>query len=193
MLYMFQAVPPPIIRSSNLYIQHRVFVKTIIATCHDGLTKYPMLYIQFWAPDDRRRNRLKHAEHFTEINKLCNVASCWLYFKKNCIISTTTESPNLNLEMRSACSDILVDKPDIRLLLKAENSASWFVSFTSDKNVCCNKMTYRHVSTLDSVASWDKVLLLGTSYSATGTVTEASAKAHIWCRVDTPYANYGRP
>ena len=35
----------------------------------------------FWAPDDGRRNRLKHVEHFTEINKLCNVASCWLYLK----------------------------------------------------------------------------------------------------------------
>jgi hypothetical protein len=43
--------------------------------------KFPMLYIQFWAPDDRRRNRLKHVEHFTEINKLCNVASCWLYLE----------------------------------------------------------------------------------------------------------------
>ena len=46
-----------------------------------GLTKYPMLYKQFGAPDDGRRNRLKHVEHFTEINKLCNVAYCWLYLK----------------------------------------------------------------------------------------------------------------
>ena len=46
-----------------------------------GLTKYPMLYIQFWAPDDGRRNRLKHVAHFAEINKLGNVASCWLYMK----------------------------------------------------------------------------------------------------------------
>ena len=28
----------------------------------------------FWAHDDGRRNRLKHVEYFTEINKLCNVA-----------------------------------------------------------------------------------------------------------------------
>jgi len=27
---MFQAVPPPIIRSSELYIQHRVFVKLFL-------------------------------------------------------------------------------------------------------------------------------------------------------------------
>ena len=30
MLYMFQAVPPPIIRSSQLYIQHRAFVKPLL-------------------------------------------------------------------------------------------------------------------------------------------------------------------
>jgi hypothetical protein len=35
----------------------------------------------FWAPDDGQRNRLKHVEHFAEINELCNVASCWLYAK----------------------------------------------------------------------------------------------------------------
>jgi hypothetical protein len=27
MIYVFQAVPPPIIRSSELYIQHRVLVE----------------------------------------------------------------------------------------------------------------------------------------------------------------------
>ena len=37
--------------------------------------------IQIWAPDDGRRNGLKQVQLFTEINKLCNVASCWLYLK----------------------------------------------------------------------------------------------------------------
>ena len=54
---------------------------TTVAGSSKDLTKYRMLYTQFWAPDDGRRNRLKHVEHFTEINKLCNVASCWLYLK----------------------------------------------------------------------------------------------------------------
>ena len=40
-----------------------------------------MTYIQFWAPDDGRRNRLKHVQHFTEINKLCSIESCWLHLK----------------------------------------------------------------------------------------------------------------
>jgi hypothetical protein len=84
MLYMFQAVPPPIIRRSKLYIQHRVLVKTLLLPTaiveklelfHYSdrqqlrFDKYPMLYKQFWAPDDGRRYRLKHVEHFTDINK----------------------------------------------------------------------------------------------------------------------------
>jgi hypothetical protein len=89
---MFQAVSPSIIRSSKLCTQHGVLVKTLLLSAaiveelfqifHDSgrqqqsFDKYPMLYIQFLAPDDGRRNRLKHVEHFTGINKLYNVASC---------------------------------------------------------------------------------------------------------------------
>jgi len=63
MLYMFQAVSPPIIRSSKLYTQHRVFVELFLLLTaivselerltHDSgkkqkkLDKYPMLCIQF--------------------------------------------------------------------------------------------------------------------------------------------------
>jgi len=50
MLYMFQAVPPPIIRSSKLYTQHLVFVKLLlllIAIVSEFQLKYPMLCIQF--------------------------------------------------------------------------------------------------------------------------------------------------
>jgi hypothetical protein len=32
--------------------------------------KYPILCLQFLAPDDGRRTRLKHVQHFTEINTL---------------------------------------------------------------------------------------------------------------------------
>ena len=41
--------------------------------------QYLTLYVQFWAPGDGPKNCVKHAEHLTEINKLRNVASCWLY------------------------------------------------------------------------------------------------------------------
>jgi len=39
--------------------------------------QYPTLYVQFWAPDDGRNNRLKHVECLTEIKKLWNAASRW--------------------------------------------------------------------------------------------------------------------
>jgi hypothetical protein len=32
-----------------------------------------------FAPDDGWKYHLKHAEQFPDINKLCNVASCWIY------------------------------------------------------------------------------------------------------------------
>ena len=35
--------------------------------------------MQFKAPGDGRKYRLKHVERLTEINKLRIVASCWLY------------------------------------------------------------------------------------------------------------------
>jgi len=41
--------------------------------------QYLTLYVQFWAPDDGRKTHMKHVERLTEINKLWNVASCWLY------------------------------------------------------------------------------------------------------------------
>ena len=46
MLYMFQAVPPPIIRSSKLCIQHRVLCQTFTATCHcHGRVATPLILI----------------------------------------------------------------------------------------------------------------------------------------------------
>jgi hypothetical protein len=63
MLYVFQAVPPPIIRSSELYTQNRVFVKLFLVLTANtseffqltrdsgrkqkNLDKYPMLCVQF--------------------------------------------------------------------------------------------------------------------------------------------------
>jgi len=41
--------------------------------------QYLTLYVQFWAPDDKRKTRLKHVERLTEIKKMWNFASCWLY------------------------------------------------------------------------------------------------------------------
>jgi hypothetical protein len=37
MLYLFQAVPPPIIRSLKLYIQHRILVKPLLLQVPDAV------------------------------------------------------------------------------------------------------------------------------------------------------------
>ena len=54
---------------------------TIVPCSRKGLTSTRCCIYSFWAPDNGRRNHLKHIEYFTEINKLCNLASCWLYLK----------------------------------------------------------------------------------------------------------------
>jgi hypothetical protein len=73
LLYIFRVVPPPIIRSaynciySIWYLSHRYCylpdaVDTVVC-----------------APDDGWRFHPKHVEQFPDINKLCKVASCWVY------------------------------------------------------------------------------------------------------------------
>jgi len=63
-----------------------------------------MLYVQFWAPDGGRKNRLKHVERLTEINKLWNVASCWLYSAKN-YISWRKQMKHVREGLGPDCSD----------------------------------------------------------------------------------------
>jgi len=76
---MFQTGFPSIVRSSKLYVQRQVFVDRycyLLLTCPDkqqvAVTVYKCLtlYVQFYAPGDGRKTRLKHVERLTEINKL---------------------------------------------------------------------------------------------------------------------------
>ena len=86
-LYKFQTVFPSIVRSSKLNIQSQVFVRPLLLPAASLVSsrwqyssdKCPTLYVQFWAPDDGRKNRLKLVQRLTEINKLWNVASGWFY------------------------------------------------------------------------------------------------------------------
>jgi len=84
-LYMFQRGFPSIIGSSKLHIQRQVFVRLLLLPAA-SLARLAAgssngLYVQFCAPDDGRKNRLKHVERLTEINKLWSIDSCWLYFE----------------------------------------------------------------------------------------------------------------
>jgi hypothetical protein len=70
-LYMFQTGFSSIIRSSKLRIQQRYmsngccYLLLAAAVWH-----IPLLYTQFRASDDRRKDSPKHAERFTRINNL---------------------------------------------------------------------------------------------------------------------------
>jgi hypothetical protein len=43
MLYMFQAIPPPIIRSSKLYTKHRVFVELFLLLAASFVYSFELL------------------------------------------------------------------------------------------------------------------------------------------------------
>ena len=91
LLYMFWVVPPPIIRSANNSI-HSICYLWRSWNCSAVPTppRQRQVAVTVWqipnavdivvcAPDDGWRYYPKHAEQFTDINKLCNVASCWIY------------------------------------------------------------------------------------------------------------------
>jgi hypothetical protein len=54
----------------QLYLQHLVFVTPLLLYAVDTVV---------CASDDGRKHHPKHVEQFPDINKLCNVASCWIY------------------------------------------------------------------------------------------------------------------
>ena len=63
---MFQAVPPPIIRSSKLYTQRRGFVELFLlltAIVTELELSSVAVSCACRAPDDERRNRLKPVKH----------------------------------------------------------------------------------------------------------------------------------
>ena len=78
-LYMFRTVPPSIIRSLRLYIQHHTIQVLCLFASGKGMEShlvpaskqpqnlydiYLMLYVQSQTPDDGRRDRPKHVALF---------------------------------------------------------------------------------------------------------------------------------
>jgi len=61
-LYMFRTVFPSIIRSSKL--------RSVSSPIAAAVWHIPLLYTQFWAVDDGRKDRPKYVEHFKRINNL---------------------------------------------------------------------------------------------------------------------------
>jgi hypothetical protein len=49
------------------------------AESSNGVTIPDAVDTDVFAPDDGWKFHPKHVERFPDINKLCNVASCWIY------------------------------------------------------------------------------------------------------------------
>ena len=86
LLYMFRVVSPPIIRITHNCIYSIWHLSN--GYCYLPLSR--QVAVTVWhvpdtvntvvcAPDDGWRYHPKHVEQFPDINKLCNVASCWIY------------------------------------------------------------------------------------------------------------------
>jgi len=63
---MFQTGFPSIVRNTKLHIKRRAFVgpanSTKVRIQRQAFVKCLTLYVQFCAPDDGRKNRLKHVQ-----------------------------------------------------------------------------------------------------------------------------------
>jgi hypothetical protein len=55
---------------------------TIAAGSSNGVTNTRCCIYSLCTPDDGWKYHPKHVEQFLDINKLCNVASCWIYIGK---------------------------------------------------------------------------------------------------------------
>ena len=74
----------------HLFLETALHVSGGISTHHqEHIQMYPHLLAQVpvavdtvvCAPDDEWRYNPKHVEHFPEINKMCNVASCRIHIR----------------------------------------------------------------------------------------------------------------
>ena len=87
---MFRVVSPPIISSTYNCIYGIWHLSNRIYYLPLSWRRWNSVAVTVWqvpdavdtvvcAPDDGWRYIPKHVEHFPEINKPCNVASCWIY------------------------------------------------------------------------------------------------------------------
>jgi len=63
----------------QLYLQHLVFVTPLLLCAAIMEELEPVWVCCGWRTCDGWKYHPKHVELFPDINKLCNVASCWIY------------------------------------------------------------------------------------------------------------------
>ena len=175
---MVQAVPPPIIRSSKTVYTASDTLSHLF--CYLPLSWQVAVKVwqstrccinSFWAPDDGRGNRLKHVEHFTEINKLCNVASCWLYLEVclRCMDPWTSNSiwqrlpciTNRHNQYEKFCN---LEKQNVRIYWKERADMTYLkgpqIPTPKKKKICDLHLNSRHqLDDMKQVPHWEPTVL----------------------------------
>ena len=59
------------------------------------------------APDDGWRYHPKHVEQFPDINKLCNVASCWIFIVRRIMKYVQVTKKGLNTPTLTTAEDLV--------------------------------------------------------------------------------------
>ena len=124
LLYLFRVIPSPIIRSANnciysiWYLSHRYCYLPLSwkswnwFECAVGGVPHPQHTVDtiVCAPDDGWRYCPKHVEQFPD--KLCNVASCWIYVRTflRCTDPWTLYSKRGQCNFKSYVWEILVNR-----------------------------------------------------------------------------------
>ena len=88
-----------------LYLETTLHVSGGTSNHHQERIQLYLQHLVFVTHDDGWRYHSKHVEQFPDINKLCNVASCWIY-------SGMYQLPNLHFSLPTkinvVCKPILV-------------------------------------------------------------------------------------
>jgi hypothetical protein len=106
----------------QLYVQHLVFVTPLLLSA--AIVEELELHYTVWqipdavdtvvcAPDDGWRYHPKHVEQFSDINKLCNVASCWIYIGAKLSVCFNVHLFSLTLSASCCCKIASSSTPNL--------------------------------------------------------------------------------
>ena len=120
---------------TQLYLQHLVLVKPLLLPAAIVEELELQLYFQVPdAPDGGWRYHPKYVQQFPEINKLCNVAFCWIYIW----ISRTSN----DLLFRSLLNLLRIEKMIRDTTVIDCNACKNFLATTSGKSLVCKNKYY---------------------------------------------------
>jgi len=139
-LYMFQKVFPSIIRSSKLSIQQRYMSNSC---CYlqvaAAIWNIPLLYTQFWSPDDGRKDRPKHVEPFTREIIWDNRCILFVVLQEyNIVYGKQKEIRTFGKPRRRRENDIKVDIWNMIEMWSSESSDSEYGAVTALLNMSQN-------------------------------------------------------